>query len=66
MAYSYKTSLNFGLAYSPVTLKSAVRENDIEFRMINKKTMSRVRYQKTCEDCGGMRQPVWKGLRDDK
>ena len=53
MAYSYKTSLNFGLVYIPVTLYSAVRENDIGFRMIDKKTMSRVRYVKTCEDCGG-------------
>ncbi len=53
MAYSYKTSLNFGLVYIPVTLHSAVRENDVGFRMIDKKTMSRVRYVKTCEDCGG-------------
>lgn len=53
MAYSYKTSLNFGLVYIPVTLHSAVKENDVGFRMIDKKTMSRVRYVKTCEDCGG-------------
>lgn len=53
MAYSYKTSLNFGLVYIPVTLHSAVRENDVGFRMIDKKTMSRVRYVKTCEDCDG-------------
>ncbi len=53
MAYSYKTSLNFGLVYIPVTLHSAVRENDVGFRMIDKKTMRRVRYIKTCEDCGG-------------
>ena len=53
MAYSYKTSLNFGLVYIPVTLHSAVRENGVGFRMIDKKTMSRVRYVKTCEDCGG-------------
>ena len=53
MAYSYKTSLHFGLVYIPVTLHSAVKENDVGFRMIDKKTMSRVRYVKTCEDCGG-------------
>ena len=53
MAYSYKTSLNFGLVYIPVTLHSAVRRNDIGFRMIDKNTMSRVRYVKTCEGCDG-------------
>ena len=53
MAYSYKGSICFGLVYIPVTLHSAVKNNDIGFNMIDKKTMSRVRYKKTCEDCGG-------------
>lgn len=53
MAYSYKGSISFGLVYIPVTLHSAVKNNDIGFNMIDKKTMSRVRYKKTCEDCGG-------------
>lgn len=53
MAYSYKGSISFGLVYILVTLHSAVKNNDIGFNMIDKKTMSRVRYKKTCEDCGG-------------
>lgn len=53
MAYRYKGSISFGLVYIPVTLHSAVKNNDIGFNMIDKKTMSRVRYKKTCEDCGG-------------
>ena len=53
MAYSYKGSISFGLVYIPVTLHSAVKNNDIGFNMIDKKTKSRVRYKKTCEDCGG-------------
>ena len=53
MAYSYKGSISFGLVYIPVTLHSAVKNNDIGFNMIDKKTMSRVRHKKTCEDCGG-------------
>lgn len=53
MAYSYKGSISVGLVYIPVTLHSAVKNNDIGFNMIDKKTMSRVRYKKTCEDCGG-------------
>ena len=53
MAYSYKGSISFGLVYIPVTLHSAVKSNDIGFNMIDKKTMSGVRYKKTCADCGG-------------
>ena len=50
MAYSYKGSISFGLVYIPVTLHNSIRQNDIGFNMIDKKTMSRVRYKKTCED----------------
>lgn len=53
MAYSYKGSISFGLVYIPVTLHSSIRRNEIGFNLIDKKTMSRVRYKKTCEDCGG-------------
>jgi len=53
MAYSYKGSISFGLVYIPVTLHSTIRENDIGFNMIDKKTMSRVKYKKTCADCDG-------------
>ncbi len=53
MAYSYKGSISFGLVYIPVTLHSTIKQNDIGFNMIDKKTMSRVRYKKTCADCDG-------------
>ncbi len=53
MAYSYKGSISFGLVYIPVTLYSAVKDNSIGFNMIDKKTMSRVKYKKTCADCDG-------------
>lgn len=53
MAYSYKGSISFGLVYIPVTLHSAVKDNSIGFNMIDKKTMSRVKYKKTCADCEG-------------
>ena len=53
MAYSYKGSISFGLVYIPVTLHSAVKDNSIGFNMIDKKTMSRVKYKKTCADCDG-------------
>lgn len=53
MAYSYKGSISFGFVYIPVTLHSTIKNNDIGFNMIDKKTMSRVRYKKTCADCEG-------------
>ena len=53
MAYSYKGSISFGVEYIPVTLHNSIKENDIGFNMIDKKTMSRVKYKKTCADCEG-------------
>lgn len=53
MAYSYKGSISFGLVYIPVTLHSTIKDNGIGFNMIDKKTMSRVKYKKTCADCDG-------------
>lgn len=51
MAYSYKTSIGFGLVYIPVTLHNTIKNNDIGFNMLDKKTKSRVQYKKTCVDC---------------
>ncbi len=51
MAYSYKGAITFGLVYIPITLSVSVKENDIGFNLIDKKTMSRVKYKKTCVDC---------------
>lgn len=51
MAYSYKSSINFGLVYIPIELHSTVKNNDISFNQIDRKTMSRVKYVKTCVDC---------------
>lgn len=53
MSYSYKGSISFGFVYIPVTLYSSVRRNDVNFNLIDKKTMSRVKYKKTCEQCDG-------------
>ncbi len=51
MAYSYKGAIAFGLVYIPVTLSLSVKENDIGFNLLEKKTKSRVKYKKTCVDC---------------
>lgn len=51
MAYSYKGAMTFGLVYIPIQLIASVKEHDIGFNMLEKKTKSRVKYKKTCVDC---------------
>ena len=51
MANSYKGAIAFGLVYIPITLSVSVKDNDIGFNMIDKQTMTRVKYKKTCVDC---------------
>mgnify|MGYP005792957139 FL=1 len=51
MAFSYKGSISFGLVYIPITLHSSVKDNDISFNMLDRKSMSRIKYKKTCVDC---------------
>lgn len=53
MAYSFKGAISFGLIYIPITLHNAVQSNQIGFNLIEKNTMSRVQYKKTCQDCDG-------------
>lgn len=51
MAHSYKTAIAFGLVYVPVTLHACIKNNDISFNTLYKKTGERIRYEKTCENC---------------
>lgn len=51
MAYSYKGAMTFGLVYIPIQLSLSIKEHDIGFNMLEKKTKSRVKYKKTCVDC---------------
>lgn len=51
MAYSYKGAITFGLVYIPVTLNLTIKENNVSFNLLDKKTMSRIKYKKTCVDC---------------
>ena len=56
MAYSFKGGLNFGFVYIPIELHNSIKEHNIGFNMIDKNTMSRIKYIKTCVDCD--EQPV--------
>jgi DNA end-binding protein Ku len=64
-----KSSISFGLVHIPVVLKLAVRSKDIGFNMIDRKTKSRVQYQKTCVDCDGRiveQSDIIKGYQHQK
>lgn len=69
MAYSYKGAITFGLVYIPITLSLSIKEQDIGFNMIEKKTKSRVKYKKTCVDCNDKEvknEDIVKGYQYDK
>lgn len=69
MAYSYKGAIAFGLVYIPINLMLSIKENDIGFNMLEKKTKSRVKYKKTCIDCNDKEvknEDIVKGYQYEK
>ena len=69
MAYSYKGAIEFGLVYITITLSVCVKNNDIGFNMIDKHTMSRIKYKKTCVDCNDKEvknEDIVKGYQYEK
>ena len=69
MAYSYKGAITFGLVYIPITLSLSIKEHDIGFNMLEKKTKSRVKYKKTCVDCNDKEvknEDIVKGYQYEK
>ena len=69
MAYSYKGAIEFGLVFIPITLSLCIKPNDIGFNMIEKNTMSRVKYKKTCVDCNDKEvknEDIVKGYQYEK
>lgn len=69
MAYSYKGAITFGLVYIPINLSLSIKEHDIGFNMLEKKTKSRVKYKKTCVDCNNKEvknEDIVKGYQYEK
>ncbi len=69
MAYSYKGAITFGLVYIPITLSLSVKEQDVGFNMLERKTKSRVKYKKTCVDCNNKEisnEDIVKGYQYEK
>lgn len=69
MAYSYKGAITFGLVYIPINLQLSIKEHDIGFNMLEKKSKSRVKYKKTCVDCNNKEvknEDIVKGYQYEK
>lgn len=69
MAFSYKGAISFGLVYIPITLQASIKNNDVGFNLIEKNTMSRVKYKKTCVDCNNKEvknEDIVKGYQYEK
>ena len=69
MAHSYKGAISFGLVYIPITLSVGVKQNDVGFNMLDKNTMSRIKYKKTCVDCNNKEvknEDIVKGYKYEK
>jgi len=49
---STKTAISFGLVHIPVSLHTATTDADIRFNQLHRETKERIRYKKTCHNCG--------------
>ena len=66
---AFKGAIAFGLVYIPISLNVGVKDNDIGFNMIDKKTMTRIKYKKTCLDCNDKEvknEDIVKGYQYEK
>ncbi len=51
MPSAHKGAISFGLVHIPIQLQVAVREHDLSFNQLCKKTGERIRYKKFCPSC---------------
>ncbi|GAC1388989.1 MAG: Ku protein [Vulcanimicrobiaceae bacterium] len=53
MAHAIWTgAINFGLVTIPVKLFTAIRTNDLSFNLLHKNDEGRIKYERTCAECG--------------
>ncbi len=48
----WKGAVSFGLVNVPVKVYSATEDHDLKFHQVHAKDNGRIRYQRTCEECG--------------
>lgn len=68
MAVAHKGAISFGLVHIPVSLYRTVKEHDIAFNQLCKKSKQRVRYKKFCGNCEKELKPedIVKGYQYEK
>lgn len=68
MAIAHKSMISFGLVAIPISMYTAVTENDISFNQLHKEDHSRIRYKKVCGHCGQevKSEDIIKGYQYDK
>lgn len=52
MAVAHKSVISFGLVAIPISMYTAVKDNDIHFNQLHKEDDARIKYKKTCSHCG--------------
>ena len=59
MAYSFKGAIAFGVVYIPAALVASIKNNDIGFNMIDKKTaLARIKKKDPWKDFFQVRQSI--------
>ena len=68
MAVAHKSVISMGLVAIPISLYTAIQDNDIHFNQLHKEDKQRIRYKKTCAHCGKEigKDDIVKGYEYDK
>jgi DNA end-binding protein Ku len=68
MAVAHRTVISFGLVAIPISMYTAIQDNDIHFNQLHKEDHERIRYKKTCAHCGKeiRAEDIVKGFEYDK
>ncbi|MDV3429444.1 MAG: Ku protein [Bacillota bacterium] len=52
MAIAHKSVISFGLVAIPISMYTAVQDNDIHFNQLHEEDKERIKYKKVCSHCG--------------
>ena len=68
MAVAKRTVISFGLVAIPISMYTAVQDNDIHFNQLHKEDNARIRYKKVCGHCNKevKQEDIIKGFEYDK
>lgn len=68
MAIAKRTVISFGLVAIPISMYTAVQDNDIHFNQLHKEDHEHIRYKKVCGHCNKevSQEDIIKGFEYDK